>query len=235
MNDTDYISKVANEFNQWHDRGRADSMENEHIIAVEAALKEMNISGDMKTLDIGCGNGYTTRLIAKLISEKGKATGIDISENMIKTAKEKSLSIKNTEFLVANFLNLPFEDNFFDIIISVESIYYAEDLNKALKEIKRVLKQKGKFYCISYFFKEHKYSKAWADYIPLKMHYLSENEYIKALEKTGFKDIYTKRVYDERPVDVKNFQPKWGYNTPEELINFKKDIGALLVVGKNAN
>ncbi|MGD9581915.1 MAG: class I SAM-dependent methyltransferase, partial [Vampirovibrionia bacterium] len=164
-----------------------------------------------------------------------KAYGIDIAENMVNSATENSKNYSNTEFLVSDFSKTPFNDNFFDVTLSVESIYYCEDMLETVKEVKRTLKKGGQFYCITYFFKEHYNSEVWADYVPLKMHYLSENEYKELFTNAGLSDIYTKRILDPRPVDRENFKPRWGYNTVEELINFKENIGALLVVGTNAD
>lgn len=227
-------TKVAKEFNEWQGKGRAESMQDEHIIAVEGALIEMSFLNHMKILDMGCGNGYATRLMAEKIKPDGEAYGIDISENMINSARKLSKSFNNTHFKISNFSNMPFENNSFDITLSVESIYYCDDMLEAVKEVKRTLKTGGKFYCITYFFKEHYNSEVWADYVPLKMHYLSENEYIQLFNKAGLTDVYTKRIFDPRPIDVENFKPKWGYETAEELINFKENIGALLIVGTNA-
>jgi len=228
-------TKVAEEFNEWQGKGRAEAMQNEHIIAVQGALKEMKLCNNIKILDMGCGNGYATRLMAEKITPNGEAYGIDLSENMIKSATELSKNFNNTHFKVSNFSSMPFEDNFFDIILSVESIYYCDDMFKTVKEVKRTLKTGGKFYCITYFFKEHHNSEIWADYVPLKMHYLSENEYKQLFYDSGLTEVYTKRIFDPRPVDKENFKPKWGYNSVEELINFKENIGALLVVGTNAS
>lgn len=225
-----YIS-IEEEFNRWQNSGRAESMQKEHIIAVEGALKEMQFCPGMNTLDIGCGNGYATRLMAKQILPGGRAFGVDIAENMVESARIKSQQVHNTFFEVGNFLKLPFDADFFDIILSVESIYYADDILDALKEIRRVLKPCGKFYCITYFYKEHANSAVWSDLIPVIMHYLSEEEYIKAFKEVGFTNVYTRRIYDHRPTDEKTFKPGWGYNNIDELIHFKHNIGALLITG----
>ncbi len=125
--------------------------------------------------------------------------------------------------------------DFFDVILSVESIYYAESMLEALKEIRRALKLGGKFYCVTYFYKEHPNSAVWADHIPVTMHYLSEAEYIELFKEAGLSDIYSLRVYDNRPTDKSAFEPSWGYDTVEEVIHFKEKIGALLVVGTHVN
>jgi len=66
----------------------------------EAALNKLNFNKDENVLDIGCGCGHTTLNIAKRIGPSGKVTGLDISEPMLKRAKESAIemSITNTFF-----------------------------------------------------------------------------------------------------------------------------------------
>jgi ubiquinone/menaquinone biosynthesis C-methylase UbiE len=210
-------------------------MQDEHGIAVNQTIELMPLKDKMKVLDIGCGNGYAVRQIAKKIYPDGMACGVDISSNMIQTANNKSTEYPNTHFQIGTFDQLPFNDQSFDIVLSVESIYYAENLLNALKEIKRITRPGGTFYCITYFFKEHPNSAVWKEYIPITMHYLSENMYIETFKEAGFNRVETKRLYDHRPVKAEAFQPKWGYDTIEELIHFRTKIGALLVIGSYDN
>jgi len=60
-----------------------------------------------KILDCGCGEGH---LLKKL---QGRKYGIDLSDTPLKRAKEKNPDVK---FLKSNITDLPFEDNFFDIV-----------------------------------------------------------------------------------------------------------------------
>lgn len=94
-------------------------------------------------LDIGCGEGYNTRIAAK---KGAKLIAIDISEKFIEYAKEaeekEPLGIK---YQVSNAIDLPFPDNNFDFIIATMSLMDIADHEKALKEAFRVLKPKGFF------------------------------------------------------------------------------------------
>ena len=56
----------------------------------EAALNKLDFSNQENVLDIGCGCGNTTFNIAKKIAPHGKVTGLDISEPMLKKAKESA-------------------------------------------------------------------------------------------------------------------------------------------------
>ena len=66
----------------------------------EAALNKLNLNEGENGLDIGCGSGHTTLNIAKRISPDGQVTGLDISEPMLKRAKESAneMSISNASF-----------------------------------------------------------------------------------------------------------------------------------------
>jgi ubiquinone/menaquinone biosynthesis C-methylase UbiE len=100
------------------------------------------ISG-MKGLDIGCGEGYNTRIAAK---KGAKLNAIDISKVFIKYAKEteqkKPLGI---EYQVANATNIPFPDNHFDFAMATMSIMDIADTEKAIEEAFRVVKYGGFF------------------------------------------------------------------------------------------
>ena len=66
----------------------------------EAALNKLNLNEGENVLDIGCGCGHATLNIAKRISPDGQVTGLDISEPMLKRAKESAneMSISNASF-----------------------------------------------------------------------------------------------------------------------------------------
>jgi len=92
-------------------------------------------------LDIGCGEGYNTRLLA----QKGaRLKAIDISENFIRKAREaESDSPLNIDYLVASATELPFEDEQFDFATSFMCLMDLPKPDSALQEIYRVLKPTG--------------------------------------------------------------------------------------------
>lgn len=92
--------------------------------------------GHKKILDVGCGTGYSTKILEKTGHE---AKGIDIVPSMVKKAKEKGLDVT-----VSDMKDLPFEDNSFDAIISISALQWAKDVKAVAREFLRVLKPKGK-------------------------------------------------------------------------------------------
>ncbi len=100
-------------------------------------------AGD-KILDVGCGKGFL--LYEMLLIEPGlEINGLDISEYAIKNCKPEI----SDYLLQGNANNLPYEDNYFDLVISLNTIHnlHTYDLEKALREIKRVSKDK-KYLCV---------------------------------------------------------------------------------------
>lgn len=92
-----------------------------------------------KVLDISCGTGYGSELIA---INGGEVTGVDISEETIKFAKEH---FTHAEFQLGNAENLDFPDDTFDIVVSFETIEHLDNPLKFISQVNRVLKKGGLF------------------------------------------------------------------------------------------
>jgi len=89
-----------------------------------------------KLLDFGCGSGE----IAKYFSKYGaEVYGIDSSKTMIRYAKKNI----GKRAILGNHENLPFQEAFFDIILSRYALHYLTDLEKAYSQFSRVLKPRG--------------------------------------------------------------------------------------------
>jgi len=106
-----------------------------------ASLKE----GDI-VLDLGSGAGFDVFLAAKKIGNTGKAIGVDMTDEMLKKARENAKRGKftNVEFKKGDIENLPIENNSIDVVISNCVINLAPDKLKVFKETYRVLKTGGR-------------------------------------------------------------------------------------------
>lgn len=106
-----------------------------------ASLKQ----GDI-VLDLGSGAGFDVFLAAKKIGLKGKAIGVDMTDEMLEKAKEnaKRGGFTNVEFKKGDIENLPIENNSIDVVISNCVINLAPDKLKVFKETYRVLKTGGR-------------------------------------------------------------------------------------------
>lgn len=111
-------------------------------------LSSMDLRDDDSILEIGFGNGvHFSELI--LLKENIKIYGIDYSKEMVEQAEEKHSLFINTGQLFlreGNSNHLPYNDHFFDIVFCNMVIYFWDNPEEHLNEIKRVLKPGGIFY-----------------------------------------------------------------------------------------
>jgi len=99
-------------------------------------IKLADIKSGRRILEVGCGTGIYTE---KLVKTGAEIIAIDLSPDLLAKARSK---IVNVGFLETDLENLPFSDQNFDAVVGV-SILHHVNVEKALKEIKRVLKSGG--------------------------------------------------------------------------------------------
>lgn len=96
----------------------------------------------MKVLDVACGSGEPAITIATQLEDTGHVTGIDISEDPVKVARERAASrgLTNIKFETADAHNLPFPDKTFDLLTCRLGLMFLNNIPVALREFNRVLK-----------------------------------------------------------------------------------------------
>lgn len=114
---------------------------------------QMNFNGVYRLLEIGCGNGQLWEKNTLNLRNREFFLS-DSSEGMVKEVREKYGSQFNC--IVVDCEQIPFKDNYFDCIIANHVLFYLNDLNQGLKEIKRVLRPDGVLYCSTYGHKHMK-------------------------------------------------------------------------------
>jgi len=90
-------------------------------------------------LDVGCGPGYFSKLLADY---NYTVSGVDYAEGMVALAREKIRDPRIT-FRVGDIYQLPFEDNHFDVVTCLGVLQHTEDSRRAVEEMWRVTKPGG--------------------------------------------------------------------------------------------
>ncbi|KAF0133530.1 MAG: hypothetical protein FD145_1257 [Candidatus Saganbacteria bacterium] len=107
------------------------------------AIRLLSIEKEEKLIDIACGQGVFSRILAKSGAE---VFGLDASFEMIKFAKERSKGIKNLKFFNGDARNLKqFNDNYFDVAVCVLALQNIDPIENVISSTSRILKDGGKF------------------------------------------------------------------------------------------
>jgi len=105
-------------------------------------LVKQCVKSGFKILDAGGGTGTTAIMAAKIAGDSGRVTLLDLSKYMIDIARKKAaeLALNNIDFMVGDLYQLPFEDNYFDTVLSSYSTCPLANPEKGVLEMLRVLK-----------------------------------------------------------------------------------------------
>jgi len=186
MNITEYIAKQFSKPTGFFGNISTFLMNNMNKVQYDSVINNINCIAQDRILDIGFGNGYLINLLAK--KNKSDFYGIEISEDMINVAsKRNSRYIENNKMhlLSGSADNMPFKEDFFDKIYTVNTIYFWPDLDKGLQEVKRVLKKDG-------IFINAIYSKEWLNKLKYTEYGFSKytpDEFKQAINRNGLEVI----------------------------------------------
>lgn len=108
--------------------------------------KWLNIKPSMLVVDVGCGSGYFTRILAQGLKGKGKVVGIDPDETLISEAEKiaKKKGLLNIQFMVGSIYEIPLPDNYADLVVCHIVLCNIPRQFDAILEMKRVTKIGGK-------------------------------------------------------------------------------------------
>ena len=121
---SNYYDEIAQGYEELH--------KEEQLKKIELIKKHLKVNSEDKLLDVGCGTGLTTE------PWECKRWGIDPSKKLLEKARQKD----KIEYKQAPAENIPYPDNFFDVVISITAIQNFNDIDKGLEEIKRVGKDR---------------------------------------------------------------------------------------------
>jgi len=161
-------------------------------------------------LDLGSGGGIDVLLSAKRVGPKGKAYGLDMTDEMLALAQEnkRKAGAQNVEFLRGDIENIPLPSNSVDVIISNCVINLAADKDKVLREAFRVLKPGGRL-AVSDVVTRGEVPQAIREsmllWVGCVAGALEENEYRTKLAAAGFEAINVEPTRIYRLEDAKAF------------------------------
>src|ERR1700689_4380286 len=176
MAEAPHHEQLREEFNRWAEAGRGEGMEQDHLPIVLPVLDRMRLQPYDNILDLGCGAGWLSSLLAEQVPE-GRVIGIDVSDEMIRRARRRNVNVENAMFVIGEAEQIPWDAAFFDKAISVESAYYWPNPAKAMSEIFRVLCEGGSAWIAINYYRDNPHSHQWKDILTVPAHLLSADEW----------------------------------------------------------
>ena len=226
--------KLQREFNRWAQEGEGEKMEHHHLNITEKTIRLMDLRTGERVLDLGCGSGWATRLLARLVSDGpegfGQVVGLDVSDEMIRQARAASKDFENILYVWGSAQQIPWEENFFDKVLSVESFYYYPDQDRALAELFRVLAPRGRMFILINLYKDNPYSLQWVDKLKVPVHVRSAAEYVDLLKKHAFENVEERQIPDDTPTP--DDYVTQSFHSLDDLRAFKKTGALLLMASK---
>ena len=104
----------------------------------------------MSVLELGCGTGGMWTGKDETIGKCSRFVLSDFSEGMLDKARETLRDCEGIEYRLVDIQEIPFADHSFDVVIANMMLYHVPDLSRGLREVRRVLREGGAFYCATY-------------------------------------------------------------------------------------
>ena len=154
-------------------------------------LKNIHLSSTSSLLEIGFGNGY---LLSKLSKRcVGTLYGIDLSPDMLALASQRNRKIiasGRMHLQIADSCYLPFANELFHSVVSINTFYFCVDVAQVLSEVYRTLQPGGVFYNVVY-------TKTWLQqltYTQSGFHFYEADDYLRYGYAAGFKCVTIKPI-----------------------------------------
>ena len=161
----------------------------------KSVVNEITADSSSAILDVGYGNGYLLNNLYKKCS--CNLYGIEVSTDAEKLASKrnkKGIKTQKIKLFQADCCKMPFEEEAFDCVTTVNTIYFWEDTAKGLSEIHRVLKNGGKFY-------NAVYAKEWLQklsYTKEGFKFFKKEDYICLGKEVGFTEVEIKEISKDK-------------------------------------
>ncbi len=178
-------------FSQWALIGKDEGMERGHAASVQAmlGLAIPKLNDDFSAIDLGCGNGWVTRMLSELGA--GHSEGVDGSNEMINKATSKDSNHKYSQGLLPDWS----PGRRFDLVHTMEFLYYLDDPAGMISIIHdEWLEENGILVAGVDHYLEHEESLTWPEHVGVHMTTLSIDDWKTAMVNAGFKDVEIHQV-----------------------------------------
>ncbi len=178
----------------WLGRFVLRNMNSRHSTVTDWGLSHISVQEHETVLDVGCGGGRTVNKLA-VKTTGGKVYGLDHSTESVAVAiktNRELIDAGRVEIREGSVSQLPFSQDFFDLVTAVETHFWWSDLPGDIREIYRVLKPGGALIVIAEVYKgaNTKTAKLVEKYLPRTgMTFLTPNEHRELFVNAGFSDI----------------------------------------------
>ena len=178
-------------FSQWALIGKDEGMERGHAASVQAMLELAipKLNAGFSAIDLGCGNGWVTRLLSELGA--GHSEGVDGSNEMVNKATSRDSNHKYSLGLLPDWS----PGRRFDLVHTMEFLYYLDDPAGMISIIHdEWLEENGILVAgVDHYF-EHEESLTWPEHVGVHMTTLSIDDWKSAMVNAGFKDVEIHQV-----------------------------------------
>ena len=221
---------LREEFNRWAEAGRGEGMERDHLPITLPVLEKMRLAATDNVLDVGCGSGWLARRLAERVPE-GRVVGVDVSDEMIRVARRTSLDFENILYATGEVGEIPWEANFFNHAISVESAYYWPEPAAGIREIFRVLRPGGRAWILMNYYRDNLQCHQWGPLLAVPTKLLLAEEWAELFRAAGFAEVAHERVVDPSS-SPEVYTGRW-FRDAAHLRAFKAE-GALMIFGSKS-
>jgi ubiquinone/menaquinone biosynthesis C-methylase UbiE len=190
--------RLRDEFNLWAGNGRGERMERDHRPFTERIFEQIQFRADDRILDLACGEGWASRLLADRVGPGPEIVGVDIANEMVRRASLKSAAFSNLSFQCGSAHAMPFAANSFTKAFCVESFYYFESQERVLRELKRVLRPGGELFLVFCLYQQNPGSFGFLNWVRVPVHVRSIAEYQWMLENEGWSEVKTEELVSDQ-------------------------------------
>jgi ubiquinone/menaquinone biosynthesis C-methylase UbiE len=146
-------------------------------------IEQMKLKKDEIILELGCGAGYAMKKLLDYPSIY-QVIGLDISRSILHSARirnRREINKGRAKLVQSDVSSLPFQNEFFTKIYSIQSVYFWDNFPSTIAEIYRVLKPKGRIFIT---LSNGENEKSWEE-----VEVLLESQLLPIMKKEGFNNV----------------------------------------------